>query len=64
MTGCNEWSISSEEKNRILHERARLLAQAPEDKTAENYIEIIEFSLAHERYGIESIYIRTVHPLK
>lgn len=64
MTGGNEWSLSSGEKRRILRERARLLARAPEEKSAENYLEIIEFSLAQERYGIESRYIRAVHFLK
>ncbi len=64
MIGNSEWSLSSEEKKRILRERARLLAKAPDDKTVGEYIEVIEFSLAHERYGIESIYIRTVHLLK
>ncbi|MBA4396270.1 MAG: chemotaxis protein CheW [Syntrophus sp. (in: bacteria)] len=64
MIGNSEWSHSAEEKKRILRERARLLAKAPDDKTSGEYIEIIEFSLAHERFGMESIHIRAVHLLK
>lgn len=64
MINSSEWTLSAEEKKRILRERARLLAMAPDEIMSANNIEIIEFSLAHERYGIESVYIRAVHLLK
>lgn len=54
----------TDDKKRILKERARLLAQEPEKKEAGDTIEILEFSLAHERYGIETSFIREVYPLK
>ncbi|MCG7849658.1 MAG: chemotaxis protein CheW [ANME-2 cluster archaeon] len=60
-----EWMPSASEKKRILKERAIALAQEPEDKdTAEEYLEIVEFLLAYEKYGIESGYIREVYPMK
>jgi purine-binding chemotaxis protein CheW len=53
-----------EDKKKILKERARLLAQEPEKKEAGETLEILGFSLAHERYGIETSFIREVYPLK
>ncbi|MEK6691435.1 MAG: chemotaxis protein CheW [Nitrospirota bacterium] len=57
-------SLTSEEKKRILRDRAKSLAKEPEKVIAEEYLEIIEFALAYERYGIESSYIHEVYPLK
>jgi len=53
-----------EEKKKILKARTKALAQEPKGKegTAE-YIEVVEFLLAYERYGIESSYVREVYPL-
>lgn len=58
-------NLAPEEKKRILKERAKTLAIEPraEDKTGES-IEVVEFQLAYERYGIESSYVREVYPLK
>ena len=53
-----------EDKKKILKERARLLAREPEKKEAGETLEILGFSLAHERYGIETSFIREVYPLK
>jgi purine-binding chemotaxis protein CheW len=54
-----------EEKKKILRARAKALAQEPkEEKVNKERIEVVEFLLAHENYGIESVYIREVHPLK
>lgn len=53
-----------EEKNRILKERAKRLALEPEGEKAAEVIEIVEFMLAHERYGIEASYVREVYPIK
>lgn len=51
-------------KKEILKERAKKLAQgqAVEDKGAS--IEVVVFNLGNERYGLESIYIKEVYPLK
>jgi purine-binding chemotaxis protein CheW len=60
----NEKQTPDEKKN-ILRARARLLAKEP-DQVAEGEaaLEVVEFLLAHERYGLESSYIREVYPLK
>ncbi len=53
------------EKNSILKQRARILSQeARNNEAGEEYIEILEFLLAQERYGIETRHIREVYPLK
>lgn len=50
---------------RILKERARALAREPEKKeVADERIEIMEFQLAYEKYGVETSYVREVYPLK
>lgn len=50
---------------RILRARAQALARKPEaDGGAHERIEIVEFLLFHERYGLESAYIGEVYPLK
>lgn len=48
----------------ILKERAKALAQEPERKEAEAYLEVVEFLLAHEKYAIESEYVSEVYSLK
>jgi purine-binding chemotaxis protein CheW len=54
-----------EQKKAILRFRAEKLAQEQPKETADNdLIEFIEFSLANEKYGIESIYVREVYPYK
>jgi chemotaxis signal transduction protein len=54
-----------EEKRSILKARAQALAVEKEDETSQKeFIEIIEFSLASEIYGIETAFIREVYPLK
>ena len=58
------WVPSLEDKNRILKKRAEILACERERKTTEETIEIVEFLLAKEHYGLESSYIREVYPLK
>jgi purine-binding chemotaxis protein CheW len=56
---------ASQEKPQIFKARARALAQEL-GKPAEsgNYLEILEFSLAYERYGLETSFVREVYPLK
>jgi len=49
----------------ILKMRAAAMAIAPTQKRESSAIlEIIEFTLATERYGIESAFVREVYPLK
>jgi len=51
-------------KAEILKARAQLLAREPQEDRPEQYIEVIEFMLAYERYAIDSSFVREVHPLK
>ncbi|MFO0793144.1 MAG: hypothetical protein U0586_03680 [Candidatus Brocadiaceae bacterium] len=56
-------TISDPEKQKILRQRAKALAQEPVKKeAAEEYLEVLEFLLAYEKYAIESKYIREVYP--
>ena len=49
----------------ILKARAKALAREEKDKEAlEESIELVEFLLAYERYGVETCYVREVYPLK
>src|SRR5579859_1438162 len=52
-------------KQAVLKARAKSLAQ--ENKVmegAEQHLEVVEFLLAYEKYGIESSYVREIYPLK
>ena len=53
-----------EEKRSILKTRARALARKPEGGAAKEFIEIVEFRLALENYGIASAFVNEVYPLK
>jgi len=57
--------MNDEEQKKILKTRAQALAKEPmkEDASAEQ-LEVIEFLLGPERYGIETRYIREVYPLR
>lgn len=53
------------ETSALLKIRAIAMALEPEYKTAtSNMIEVITFTLAAEYYGIESVFIKEVYPLK
>lgn len=59
------WAPTTEQKKKILKERARALAGEIQDQAAAGAsIEITEFLLAYERYGVESSYVREVYPMK
>lgn len=59
------WAPTPEESKKILKERAKALTGEPEEKeTAGESIEVVEFLLSYEKYGIESSYVREVYPLK
>lgn len=57
-------SISPWKKQEILRERAMVLAREPETARGGERLEIVEFLLSPERYGIESTHIGEVYPLK
>lgn len=62
---ANAWTPGADETRRILHERALALAAEPgRTQTLDQSIEVVEFLLAHERYAIESSYVREVYPLE
>ena len=49
----------------LLKERARAIAREPQsEKDSTEVIDVITFLLGGESYGIESSYVREVHPLK
>lgn len=59
------WSPTVEEKKKILQERTNALSQEiQEEQSDEESIEVVEFLLAHEKYGIESLYVRETYPLR
>lgn len=59
------WTPSFEDTQRILKTRALVLAQEPvPEDAADAHIEIVEFTLAHERYAVESHCVREVCPLE
>ena len=61
----NSSVLSKEEQLPILKKRAHELSiEQIETTTGQELIEIIEFSLGYERYGLETSFIREVYPLK
>ncbi|MDP3706806.1 MAG: chemotaxis protein CheW, partial [Polaromonas sp.] len=59
------WTPGTDETGRILHDRALALAVEPDKtQTLDQSIEVVEFLLAHERYAVESSYVREVYPLE
>jgi purine-binding chemotaxis protein CheW len=58
------WMPTPEEKKNVLRERAKALAQEAQQDDSGKKIEVIEFLLAYERYGVESSFVREVYPLK
>lgn len=61
----NGVAVAPETKKAVLKERARALAKEhTEERIAGMRVEIVEFVLADEQYGIESSFIREVYPLR
>jgi len=55
----------TEDKKRLLKARAKALSQEIiQEDAGQQYLEVVEFRLAGEVYGIETSYIREVYPLK
>jgi purine-binding chemotaxis protein CheW len=62
---ANGLAPAGEERKRILKERAVKLAREPKnDHLLQARLEVIEFLLAHERYAVESAWVREIYPLK
>jgi purine-binding chemotaxis protein CheW len=57
-------AVSAERRREIMAERTRRAAAEPVIAAAQRRIDIVEFMLAHERYGIESQYVREIAPLR
>lgn len=59
------WAPTAEETKRVLEERARALTREPARAEAtDEWIEVVEFTLAHERYAVASEHVREVYPLE
>lgn len=59
------WAPTAEETKRVLEQRARLLAREPvRAESDDEWIEVVEFALAHERYAVASEHVREVYPLE
>lgn len=57
--------LTHAEKNKILKSRAKILAVESEKKAkAEEFIQVVEFLLACEKYAVASEYVREIYPLK
>ena len=60
-TGLEEKSLSRERVQAILEDRARKLAQVPDQATpAADVIDVLIFGLGEESYAIETVYVREV----
>jgi len=60
-----ESETTEKERKKILRDRARVLAgQSGEIPALADSLQVLEFLLAHERYAIETEYVREVYPMK
>jgi purine-binding chemotaxis protein CheW len=65
MSGTGTDSPGEDRIKAILHERALALARRPQEPAAaDTLVEVLEFRLAHERYAVETLHVREVHPLR
>ena len=55
---------SPEETGKVLKARAKILARERKEAEDAEVMELLEFVLANERYGIEAEYVSEVYPLK
>jgi purine-binding chemotaxis protein CheW len=58
------FSPDPDEKKKILRERAVLLAKRPDEPRAGESLELVEFLIGQEHYGIETSSVRETLPLK
>lgn len=61
--GSFKEDLSPEDKGRVLRQRAAKLASPPRPQAQEDFIEVVEFVLAFERYAFESSYVKEICPL-
>lgn len=62
---AKEWTVTEQEKERILLSRTRALASRPEaGPLTGEILEVAGFTLAEERYGIEQQFLKEVYQLK
>ncbi len=60
-----EWEVSPERRKEILKARAKALARRPEEEESGiEHVDIVEFVLGRERYGVEARYVHEVLPLQ
>lgn len=60
-----DFSLTEEEKKNILIKRAEILArEISAEEPEEQSVQVVEFMLAGEKYGIEAIYVREIFRLK
>lgn len=57
------WNPDVQTTARILAERARTLAQTGREPHEAEALEVVEFMVSNEMYGIETSFIREIHPL-
>ncbi len=58
-------TVRNESERAIMKARAQALAKEPEKVVpASELLDVLVFSLGHETYGIESVFVREVYPLK
>lgn len=60
----NSSKPAADDNRKLLKARAAALAKKPQMKEADEYIEVVEFLLAHEKYAIQSVFVSEVYPLK
>ncbi|HBA88104.1 MAG TPA: chemotaxis protein CheW [Geobacter sp.] len=53
-----------EQRGKILHDRAQRLALERKVEEPGERIEVVEFLLGTERFGVETSFVREVHPLR
>lgn len=59
------WAPTAEDTQRILKERAGALAREPaRAESADEWIEVVEFTLSYETYAVASEYVREVCPME
>lgn len=58
------WELTTEEKKKILRERAAELSKEAHLEEGGESVEVVEFIVAYERYGVESSYVIEVFPMK
>ncbi len=56
--------LGEREKSLILKQRAKILAREPERRETADFIDLVTFLVADEKYGVESQYVKEVYALK